>query len=71
MSITLKHQKLAIADLRSIEVTEIVEDGAAFTRAVRFFTEVEGADDPVETLEVVITSETRGDLEILAPTQKF
>lgn len=65
-------QKLAIAGVKDIEVTEIVEDGSGgWTRAVRFYGSPATGTNKVLTLEVILQSATKADLAITTPEIDF
>ena len=64
--------KLAITDVRDVQVGEVVEDGAGgFVRALRVFGEPSASAGPKLILEVQIQSGTKTDLDITTPTLNF
>lgn len=65
-------QKLAIAGVKDIEVTPIVDDGAGgWTRAIRFYGTPATGENKVLTLEVVMQSATKSDLSVTTPEIDF
>lgn len=65
-------QKLAIAAVKDIEVTGIVEDGAGgWARAIRFYGAPAEAANRTLVLEVLLQSDTRADLAITTPEIDF
>ena len=64
--------KLAITDVRDVQVTDVVEDGTGgFVRALRVFGEPNASAGPALILEVQIQSGTKTDLDITTPTLSF
>lgn len=64
--------KLAITDVRDVQVTDVVEDGTGgFVRALRIFGEPNTSAGPALILEVQIQSGTKTDLDITTPTLSF
>jgi hypothetical protein len=64
--------KLGITDVRDVQVSEIVDDGAGgFIRAIRVFGEPSASAGPALILEVQIQSDTKTDLDITTPTLSF
>ena len=71
-ALTQASSKLGITDVRDVQVTDVVEDGAGgFVRAIRVFGEPEGSAGPALILEVQIQSDTKTDLDITTPTLSF
>lgn len=65
-------QKLAIAGVKDIEVTEIVDDGSGgWTRAVRFYGTPAVGTNKVLALEVLLQSPVKADLAITTPEIDF
>lgn len=65
-------QKLLISAVKDIEVTEIVEDGAGgWTRAVRFYGSPASGTNKVLTLEVILQSDVKTELQITTPEIDF
>jgi hypothetical protein len=64
--------RLEITDVRDVQVTDIVDDGAGgFVRAVKFLGEPIASAGPALILEVRIRSGMRADLDITTPTLAF
>jgi hypothetical protein len=65
-------QKLAIAGVKDIEVTGIVEDGAGgWIRSVRFYGAPSSGANKVIVLEVLLQSGEKADLAITTPEIEF
>jgi hypothetical protein len=64
--------KIEITDIRDVQVTDAVDDGAGgFVRSVRFFGEPNASAGPALILEVLIQSDAKPDLNITTPTLSF
>lgn len=69
---TVITQKIALDQVRDVQVSDVVADGAGgFVRSVKFFGEPTASAGPALVLEVLIESETRTDLDITTPTLSF
>lgn len=65
-------QKLSIAAVKDIEVTEIVDDGAGgWIRSVRFYGSPVTGTDKALILEVLLQSAGKSDLAITTPEIDF
>jgi hypothetical protein len=65
-------QKLAIAGVKDIEVTEIVDDGTGgWIRTVRFFGTPASGTNKLLVLEVLLQSAAKADLAIITPEIDF
>lgn len=71
-TITTVSQKIALDQVRDVQVSDIVADGAGgFVRSVKFFGEPSASAGPALVLEVLIQSEARADLDITTPALTF
>ena len=71
-SLTIAAQKLEIAYVRDIEVTEIVDDGAGgFVRALRIHGQTAAGDPGLLVLELHLQSASKVDLSITTPELDF
>ena len=71
-NITPLQSRVEISHVRDVQVSQIVDDGSGgFVRALRIFGAPEGACGPAPVLEVLIRSQTRGDLDITTPELSF
>jgi hypothetical protein len=71
-AVTQISTKLEITDVRDVQVTDAVDDGAGgFVRSVKFFGEPNASAGPALILEVLIQSDVKADLNITTPTLSF
>lgn len=64
--------RLEITEVRDVQVSDVVEDGAGgFVRALKVFGEPAASAGPAPILEVQIRSDTEADLDITTPVLSF
>lgn len=64
------HETLRVTDVRDVKITEIVDDGGTFKRAIRIHGEPGGASGfPV--LEIIIESTEQSDIAVTTPEIDF
>ena len=69
-TITDTHRRVEITEVRQVIVTEIMTAEGVSSRSVRILGDT-GAEQPAEIMEIIIRSNTKGDLEMKAPEQRF
>ena len=71
-SLSILAQKLWITDVRDVEVTEIVDDGAGgFVRALRIYGQSEAGEPSLLVLDLRLQSTSKTDLAITTPELDF
>lgn len=63
-------QKIKVTEVRKIIVTETVEDGGAFVRAIRVYGEPGGTDAP-PILDLVLQSDDATAIELTTPALTY
>ena len=69
-TITDTHRRVEITEVRQVIVTEIMTAEGVSSRSVRILGDT-GAEQPAEIMEIINRSNTKGDLEMKAPEQRF
>ncbi|MFO7805762.1 MAG: hypothetical protein R6V30_08865 [Paracoccaceae bacterium] len=65
-------QKIALDQVRDVHVSETVDDGAGgYVRSVKFFGEPVTESAPALVFEVLLSSDTKSDLDITTPELSF
>jgi len=71
-TVTQISSRVAISEVRDVQITEVVEDGAGgYVRAVKVFGAPEASAGPALILEILIQSEAKSDLDITTPELSF
>lgn len=69
---TVVTQKIALDQVRDVHVSETVDDGAGgYVRSVKFFGEPVTESAPALVFEVLLSSDTKSDLDITTPELSF
>jgi hypothetical protein len=67
-----EHKKIRVKNVRDIVVTDIVSEDGKHIRSIRVLAAVEGSDEPIETLEIVVESDNeKSDVDLTTPVLKF
>lgn len=67
---TTLHQTIEITDVADIVVTEVVDEGGIWTRAIRIFGAPAGVEGP-PILEIRVKSSVKANIEITTPAVNF
>lgn len=68
----VEHQRLRVPNVRDVIVTEIVNDGGTFSRAIRILGLPLDGDKPIEVMEIVLeTDSAQGDIELTTPPLEY
>ena len=70
MAIVTTQQTVEITDVTDVQVTEIVEDGAGFVRAIRIYGSPSGDNAPL-ILDLRIKADTSAALNVTTPVFEF
>lgn len=71
-AVTQVSSKIEITDVRDVQVSDAVDDGAGgFVRSVKFFGEPSASAGPALIFEVLIQSSGKADLNFTTPTLSF
>lgn len=68
--LTTVTQKIAVSDVADIKVTEIVSADGVYTRAIRIYGAPSGTDAP-PVLEIVVSSDTQGNIKLTTPEIEY
>lgn len=64
-------ERIAISEVRDVQVTEIVSEGDGWVRAIRVYGEPVSDSAPTMILELRISSLTKDDLKVTTPELEF